>query len=849
MFKFSHKTFRKHGTAIAAVLFLASGFAISAHADDHVYTFKIPAENTAKALNDFARQANLQIMFPYDVAAKHTAPAISGQFTRAEILAKLLDGTGLEVAAQSDTSITIRIAAAAAKSSSADEAATEVVVTGTHIRGANPTSPVHTISRKDIEQSGFSQTGDLMRSLPENFNGGQNPGVAYAGGDIYNQNISNASTVNLRGLGSDATLVLLNGHRLGADAFFQGADISVIPLPLIQRVDVVPDGASALYGADAVAGVVNFVLRRNFKGGEISARAGTSSQGGGDEKAVNALTGFSGYNSYLVVDLDYSKQDPIRAGTRRALSNMYPVTTLLRAQEKHSAFLSAGHDFGDVAKLSFDALYSERKSESTTRLSPTSLLSNGTQLSPSLNAALTLDVALPSDWHLRASAVGSGSRNSYFVRYPAYNLTAHTIYKNHLETFEVTADGRLFALPSGDVKAAIGGGYRHETFQQGFSGSSYVLAGRRIGYAYGEASIPLVLPSQNRTGLNELSLDMSLRAERYDDLGTSTNPKIGIRYVPIAGFALRSTWGKSFKAPSLLQMYSAKSVSLYSASDLGGSASNTVLLTSGGNENLKPEKSTSWTAGFDYSPRGLKGLTVSATYFDIDYKDRVITPVPDWSSSLNDSQYAPFFDRSPTSVIQSNLIAGADLFYNNVGTYDPSKVVAILYDQYNNATAQTANGVDISVRDSFALDHGDLSLFASGTWLTLKQQTLSTQPERTLSGKIYYAPKFRGRGGIAWQSGGLSAAGFVNFLSSEIDTGVTPAANIASWTTVDATLSYAFKSSGGVLSGCKLSVAATNLFDRTPPRTYSPSATLPHFDTTNASIIGRYVSLTLSKSW
>lgn len=851
MFKSAKRDFRKYGTALAAVWLVSAVWSVSAQAADRTFAFHIPAEDTARALNDFARQADIQIMFPYDVAASHQTPAISGQFTRAEVLTRLLNGTGLEVAEQSESSITLRIATAASTkaTASADDATTEVIITGTHIRGGNPTSPVHTLTRKDIERSGYSQLGDLMRSLPENFNGGQNPGVSYAGGDVSNQNISNASTVNLRGFGSDATLVLLNGHRIGGDSFFQGSDISAVPLSAIQRVDVVPDGASALYGSDAVAGVVNIVLRRNFRGTEISATTGTSSQGGGDQRDVSALTGVSGHGSYLVVDLDLSQQNPIHAGTRRALSNMYPITTLLRGEKKHSAFVSAGHDFGDVAKLSFDVLYSERQSQSTTRLSPTSLLSYGTQRTPSLNAAMTLDVSLPSDWHLRASALGAGSRNSYFVRYPAYNLNAHTIYKNSLDSFEMTADGRLFELPSGDVKAAVGAGYRHETFQQGFSGSNYVHAGRHITYAYGEVSVPLVSPSASRSGLHELSLDMSARAEKYDDLGTSTNPKIGIRYVPATDLTLRSTWGRSFKAPSLLQMYSASSTTLSPASELGGADPDTVLISTGGNSSLKPETSRSWTAGFDYSPSRIKGFTLSATWFDVDYKDRVVTPVPDWTTALYDPQYAPFFTPNPSASQQADLIASTDLFYDDVGTYDPAAVVAILHDQYTNATAQTAKGLDASVHDTFPVSGGDLDVFANATWLTLKQQTLSTQPVQTLSGNLYYAAKFRARGGMSWQRGGLSASGIVNFLSPEKDAAATPSATVASWTTVDANLAYAVGPGRGLLSGVKLSVAATNLFDKLPPRTHSQSVTLPHFDPTNASIVGRFVSVTVSKAW
>ena len=232
-------------------------------AQGNLLTFNIPAENTAQALNDFAKQANVQILFPYDVAEKYTSLGLKGSLTRAAALDELLANTSLEVASQSDTTISLRVKES--PGATASEATTEVIVTGSHIRGGNPTSPVHVVTRSDIEESGYSEVGDLVRSLPENFAGGQNPGILGATATIAgNGNVSSGSTVDLHGLGTDATLVLLNGHRLSADSFHQGSDISGIPLDAIQRIEIVPDGASALYGSDAVAGVANFILRKNY---------------------------------------------------------------------------------------------------------------------------------------------------------------------------------------------------------------------------------------------------------------------------------------------------------------------------------------------------------------------------------------------------------------------------------------------------------------------------------------------------------------------------------------------------------------------------------------------------------
>src|SRR5690606_30755313 len=114
-------------------------------------------------------------------------------------------------------------------------------------------------------------------SIPQNFNGGQNPGVAGGGNQgVGNENASSSSALNLRGLGPAATLTLLNGHRLAYDTVGQGVDISQIPLNAIDRIEIVPDGSSALYGSDAVGGVANVILRRDYDDLYASARLGGS---------------------------------------------------------------------------------------------------------------------------------------------------------------------------------------------------------------------------------------------------------------------------------------------------------------------------------------------------------------------------------------------------------------------------------------------------------------------------------------------------------------------------------------------------------------------------------------------
>lgn len=156
----------------------------------------------------------------------------------------------------------------------------EVVVTGTRIRGVGPVgSSVIPVGQDEIVKTGVATTGDVLRDIPQvlEFGGGED----YSGGSIVQgstRDISFAKTVNLRGIGSGATLSLVDGHRV-APGNIDGSlfDADNIPEQALQRIEVVADGASAIYGSDAIAGVVNYVLRKPFDGLEATARFGGAS--------------------------------------------------------------------------------------------------------------------------------------------------------------------------------------------------------------------------------------------------------------------------------------------------------------------------------------------------------------------------------------------------------------------------------------------------------------------------------------------------------------------------------------------------------------------------------------------
>ena len=179
-----------------------------------------------------------------------------------------------------------------AKAADPESPLEEIVVTGTYIRGVSPASPVITVTSADIENSGVSTAGEVLRKLPESFAGGQQSTIGPNGFRGPFQNLANfnySDSANLRGFGSDSTLVLINGHRVPVTGIQNSVDTSAVPLPAIERIEVVTDGASALYGSDAVGGVVNFVLKKDYAGAESRAEFGIPTDGGGFSKDTDSF--------------------------------------------------------------------------------------------------------------------------------------------------------------------------------------------------------------------------------------------------------------------------------------------------------------------------------------------------------------------------------------------------------------------------------------------------------------------------------------------------------------------------------------------------------------------------------
>ncbi|MCC7216057.1 MAG: TonB-dependent receptor [Burkholderiales bacterium] len=195
-----------------------------------------------------------------------------------------------------------------------------VNVTGTNIKRVDTetSAPIEVITREDIQASGLQTIQEVVRQITANNNGGIAP-------SFTNGFSASGSAVSLRGLGPNNTLVLVNGRRLANfgladDGHASYPDLGQLPFDAVERIEVLKDGASAIYGSDAVAGVVNVILRQQFTGFTATGTYGTDYKGNADQWKV-ALTGGIGdltkdrYNAF--VSFDYQKQDPFPSNKAR----------------------------------------------------------------------------------------------------------------------------------------------------------------------------------------------------------------------------------------------------------------------------------------------------------------------------------------------------------------------------------------------------------------------------------------------------------------------------------------------------------------------------------------------------
>lgn len=847
--------------------------------------FDIPAGKLAAALDAFGTQSGLQLDYPRALVAGRQTRAVHGHMSWRDALTSLLNGSGLEYQVVDSRTVAIRRAVGQARAVNSPTVASttldathsipeitnleSVQVTGSRIRGAPPASPVTTLTREDMARAGYADLGDAIRGLPQNFSGGDNPGVAGLGGQGGWNNLDNSSALDLRGLGPDATLTLINGHRVAYDAIDSGVDISAIPIAAIERVEVVTDGASAVYGSDAVAGVANVILRRDFQGLETTAKYGGSTDGGNQQQQYGVTTGDRWASGGMIVALNYSRYTAINASDRHYAQMLSGTQSLVPGQEQHSAILAGHQRLTGGLELDLDASINDRTSVTENAFSTTAdAFYYGSYNQPrveSYEVTPSLRYQLPGGWEASLSGTYARSNVDYhsqwFIRGSPY-LRALVTYDNTLDSAQLDAEGPLFSAPGGDARLAVGGGYRspelHADEVETISGTTTTpfdyADTQDVYFGYAELSVPLVGPDQNRRLAHSLTFNAAVRYEKYSGLWDVTTPKLGLIFAPTADVTFRATWGKSFKAATLYQDNEARLATLGPATDYvppppGGGP---VLIISGSSLTpLRPERATTWTTSIAVHPSAVDGLNLEATYFDIRYVDRVADPLSVGANSgLGNPIFNQFVTYNPTAQQVLDAIAGvpSGLYNGTSQPFDPTNVSAIINETQSNVARDHARGVDLT--GNYDMDVGaksTLRLTGSASYLKSEHQLSAGQPILQEAGLIFYPPHWHARATATWQRANLTLTGTVNYIGGEWDNRYSPVERVGSFTTFDVVAQIRSTASDGFFRNFEVQLAALNFLNRNPAGIRNSVPYLPPYDSLNYSAVGRFLGVTITK--
>ncbi len=326
------------GASVA--LALASSAAVfAAPAPGQAFDFHLEAGPLDASLTAFSNTTGTELLYSSTTVRGRQAPRVAGHMPAEVALARLLKGSGIIITRPSARVIVLSAPAAAPspapalpgkpapptrkgrKSRPETPVAGEIqgiVVTGTHIRGQSVgPSPLTVLDGSALQHGGRATIADALSTLPQNFGGTATESTLAAGSDRQTSNDGAASSINLRGLGSNATLTLIDGRRVagaGGDGDF--TDLSSIPMVAVDRIEVLADGASALYGSDAVGGVVNIILRQRLDGAESQLRVGSVTSGGTRELDFGQLVGKTWSTGHALLAYEYYHRDALAASSR-----------------------------------------------------------------------------------------------------------------------------------------------------------------------------------------------------------------------------------------------------------------------------------------------------------------------------------------------------------------------------------------------------------------------------------------------------------------------------------------------------------------------------------------------------
>lgn len=802
-----------------------------------------------------------------------------------------------------------------------DQSATDVeriAVTGSRIKRTDMEgpSPIQSIDASMIEGMGYENLQQLLERMPST-----GAGTFSTRGNSQDSTANGAAAVSLRGMGPDATLVLINGRRVAISAFAESitnsfVDINSIPVSAIERIDILKDGASAIYGSDAVAGVVNVILRKDFEGLEINVGyGGTEGDTSYDETTANLVWGTQSEKGSSTVILDYFKNSQLgahemgRFGTANqtpyggndfrssrgypgyfyvdgvktidpdcpaenatasgsCLFDYGPFGLVIPAAERVGLIGQFDYNLGSELTAFMELAVQHNTSEAGGAATPldedAGLTVPGShpdnpfgqdieigRYRPVDAGARRWDISTDTlrlvaglkgvfmdfDWEAsvqkgRSKSEQSGDQSQGWVRvdwlqqeidagnYNPFggvtnpqnvidNITTSLVRRGESRMTSVDAHitGEAFDFGDDVVMMAAGVEYREEEvsdipdiqFQRGliFGTESVSAQAERDQYAaYLELSIPLA---------EQLELQLAGRYDHYSDFGSTTNPKIALRWAPSDQVTVRGSWAQGFRAPSLAQVGlgpSEKSVFFvdrYRCEATGlDCESLDYNIQFSGNPGLEAEESESWNVGVIYAPFQELGLSIDVWSITQDNK-------------IDEQQFGLVYDAECNSQDSEICVRLPPQSGESLG------VIQKIFNTYQNVSSQEASGIDFSANYMLALnEYGEIKFNLDWSYLNeFEKNGLDYTGE-------YGYPENRWLFGTTWMLGAFDANMNISYIGEFEDTpdidfdGVLDFEENTS-RTVDSQFLVDLQGGYNVSDSLRLVLGVNNLLDEEPP--------------------------------
>lgn len=836
-------------------------------------------------------------------------------------------------------------------------------LTGTHLRHPELESyaPIDVLAQPELEITGAQTIAELLKFLPAVAGNSTSTAVTNGG--------NGTATVTLRGLPASNTLVLINGRRIVSNGFGgEAADLNTIPLSSVDRIEILKDGASAVYGSDAIAGVVNIILRRDFDGLSVNSYYGQAEEGDQETESHYVTWGTTGDRGHVMLSLAHYRQgqllsrdrelsetadnrlrggtdlrssaspggfidlgddsivtfdeDGYRPWTPEDLYNYREFTSALVPSERHSVYAEGNLDLSDNALFFVDAMAVRTRSENT--LAPTPIFTRfengdltiaanniynpfGQDITDVRKRVLELGPRkqenLTDTWRLNSGLKGiwdswqweltlalhyteASERLTNLVDPNALSLSlkgpdicAATIDcvpvnllgptgsitpeqldyvrgsslldgASRMGSITYITNGVLGSNSAGEILAAAGVEVRREAidFEStnamglsyiGGSSSGSAEGHRLIGETFAEISVPLLT--------DRLWLDGAVRYSDYSDFGSTTNPKLAMRWRPAPTVLVRASYATGFKAPTLIDMnqngyqsqeYLFDPCTRSDASTLPGcrgqadQARIQYLTSFGGNTGLQPETSDNRSLGIVWTPAAIQGFSATLDVFDIRQNDVI--------------------DTNPQFLIDKNAYTG--LFTNRVLRDESGDIIQILATRLN-IGAREVRGVDLALRyehDSQELGQFRWALNGSQMQQYRNQAAPGAEIEDfagifidPASGGAGSLPEWKANTGVYWKKNRWEGGYTVHYVG-KLDESFTlneslVTRQIDSWFSHDMQLAYSLPK-----NGLRFALGIDNVFDRDPP--FAATAFNDNFDSRSYDLSGRYWYTTLAYS-